>query len=360
MTLLLTYLFIAIGVSFLCSVLEAVLLSVTPTFVAQKLAANARGAKVLQGVKDRLDQSISSILILNTFAHTMGAAGVGAQAIRVFGEQKETLIAFLLTLAILYFSEIIPKTLGANFWRLLAIPSAYVISFLVKLVYPLVWLSSLLTRLFSSKTKDVVTREELLTVAAMSRKEGTLDNQESHLLENILQLRDTKTKDILTPRTVMHALSKTVTITDAISNEKTANFTRIPIYDESIDHIVGVIIKAHLYEQERQGQGSKPIETIISPMVSVSENLPVLNLLDLFIKRHEHIFIVEDRFGQTAGVVTLEDAIETFLGREIVDESDQVEDLQLLAKAQYRQRLKEKNSAQQTTEKTSASENRPH
>ena len=136
MTLLITYLVIAIGVSFLCSVLEAVLLSVTPSFVAQKLKLKARGSEVLSKVKQQLDQSISSILILNTFAHTMGAAGVGAQAIKVFGEQKETLIAFLLTLAILYFSEIIPKTLGATFWRSLAIPSAYVISFLVKLVYP--------------------------------------------------------------------------------------------------------------------------------------------------------------------------------------------------------------------------------
>jgi len=342
MTLLIIYLVVAIGVSFLCSILEAVLLSVSPAFVAQKLTAKAQGAETLAKVKDKLDQSISSILILNTFAHTMGAAGVGAQAIRIFGEQKETLIAFLLTLAILYFSEIIPKTLGATFWRALAIPCAYVISFLVKLVYPLVWLSSLLTRLFSSKNKEVVTREELLMVAALSHKGGTLDNQESQLLENILQLRNTKTEDILTPRSVVHALAKEVTLTEAISSEKTANFTRIPVYNDNIDNICGVILKAHLYEGERHGKGSDSLESIVNPIGRVSENLPVLNLLDLFIKRHEHIFVVEDHFGQTAGVVTLEDAIETFLGREIVDESDQVEDLQKLAKAQYRQRLKTK------------------
>lgn len=344
MTLLIIYLVVAIGVSFLCSILEAVLLSVTPTFVAQKLAANVNGAKLLAKVKNNLDKSISSILILNTFAHTMGAAGVGAQAIKIFGEQKETLIAFLLTLAILYFSEIIPKTLGATFWRALAIPSAYMISLLVKLVYPLVWVSSLLTQIFGSKSKDVVTREELLTVAAMSRKEGALDNQESQMLENILQLRDTKTEDILTPRSVVHALSKDVTISSAISKEKTANFTRIPIYDGSVDNITGIIIKAQLYELERQGQGESTLESIANPVGRVSESLPVLKLLDMFIKRHEHLFIVEDHFGQTAGVVTLEDAIETFLGREIVDESDQVEDLQMLAKAKYRQRLKESNS----------------
>ena len=344
MTLLIIYLVVAIGVSFLCSILEAVLLSVTPTFVAQKLAANVNGAKLLAKVKNNLDKSISSILILNTFAHTMGAAGVGAQAIKIFGEQKETLIAFLLTLAILYFSEIIPKTLGATFWRTLAIPSAYMISLLVKLVYPLVWLSSLLTQIFGSKNKDVVTREELLTVAAMSRKEGALDNQESQMLENILQLRDKKTEDILTPRSVVHALPKDETISSAISKEKTANFTRIPIYEGSVDNIIGIIIKAQLFELERQGQGETTLETIASPIGRVSESLPVLKLLDMFIKRHEHLFVVEDHFGQTAGVVTLEDAIETFLGREIVDESDQVEDLQMLAKAKYRQRLKETNS----------------
>ncbi len=342
MTLLITYLVVAIGVSFLCSILEAVLLSVTPTFVAQKLEAKEKGAKNLAQVRDKLDHSISSILILNTFAHTMGAAGVGAQAIRIFGEQKETLIAFLLTLAILYFSEIIPKTLGATFWRNLAIPSAYVISFLVKLVYPFVWFSSLLTRMFSHGNPDVITREELLTVAALSHKGGTLDNQESQLVENILKLRDVKTEDILTPRSVVHALAKEIAISEAISNERTANFTRIPVYDGAIDNITGVVIKTHLYESERQGHGELALSEISTPVWRVSESLPVLNLLDLFIKRNDHIFIVEDHFGQTAGVVSLEDAIETFLGREIVDESDQVEDLQKLAKANYRQRLKRK------------------
>jgi len=342
MTLLITYLVIAIGVSFICSILEAVLLSVTPTFVAQKLEENKKGAKKLAHVRDKLDYSISSILILNTFAHTMGAAGVGAQAIGIFGEKKETLIAFLLTLAILYFSEIIPKTLGATYWRNLAIPSAYVIIFLVKLVYPFVWFSSLVTRMFSHGNPDVITREELLTVAALSHKGGTLDNQESQLVENILKLREVKTEDILTPRSVVHALSKDITISEAISNEKTANFTRIPLYDNIIDNITGVVIKTHLYESERQGHGELALSDISTPIWRVSESLPVLNLLDLFIKRNDHIFIVEDHFGQTAGVVSLEDAIETFLGREIVDESDQVEDLQKLAKANYRQRLKRK------------------
>ncbi|SET72324.1 CNNM domain-containing protein [Thalassotalea agarivorans] len=340
MTLLIFYLCIAIGVSFLCSILEAVLLSVTPSFVEQKVQESPRAAKLLVKIKNNLDQSISSILILNTFAHTMGAAGVGAQAISVFGPEKETLVAFVLTLAILYLSEIIPKTLGARYWRQLALPSAYLINVLVKLVFPLVWLSSKITRLFNSKQGDVISREEVLALAALSHKAGAIAYNESILVENILNLRAAKTDDILTPRTVVHALNKSVSVSEALEQESTANFTRIPVYDGTIDKVVGFIHKSALYEQDRQGHGDQAIEQYTKPLKRVSENLPVLALLDLFIKRKAHIFLVEDEYGQTAGIVTLEDAIETLLGREIVDESDQVEDMQALAKKNYRARVR--------------------
>lgn len=344
MTLLITYLAIAIGVSFLCSVLEAVLLSITPSFIVRKSKTKSRGAKTLAKVKSNLDQSISSILILNTFAHTMGAAGVGAQAIRVFGERWETLIAFLLTLAILYLSEIIPKTLGATFWRQLAVPSAYAISFLIKIVYPLVWLSTRVTKLFSGKMDNKTSREEVLAVASLSYIDGSIVSQENQLVENILKLRDAKTEDILTPRSVVHALNEETTVAEALSIEQTANFTRIPIYKDKIDNITGVIIKGQLYECERQGKGALPLKDIAMDLHRISESFPVLHLLDTFIKRRDHIFLVEDHFGQTAGIVTLEDAIETILGREIVDESDKVDDMQKLAKANYRQRLREKSN----------------
>ncbi|OUS30827.1 transporter [Thalassotalea sp. 42_200_T64] len=344
MTLLIVYLSIAIGVSFICSVLEAVLLSITPSFIVRISKNKSKGGKTLAAVKTNLDQSLSSILILNTFAHTMGAAGVGAQAIRVFGEKWETLIAVLLTLAILYLSEIIPKTLGATFWRQLAIPSAYVISFLVKIVYPLVWLSTRVTKLFASKTSHETSREEVLAVASLSYKDGAIASQENQLVENILKLRDADSEDILTPRSVVHALDENMTVSVALATEQTANFTRIPIYRNSIDTITGVIIKGQLYESERNGNGAVLLKDIASPLYRISESFPVLNLLDLFIKRHEHIFLVEDHFGQTAGIVTLEDAIETILGQEIVDESDKVADMQKLAKANYRQRLREKSA----------------
>ena len=340
MTLLLIYLSIAIGVSFLCSILEAVLLSITPSFVEQLSSKKPRTAKKLVKVKAQLDESLSSILILNTFAHTMGAAGVGSQAVQVFGVQWETLIAVLLTLAILYFSEIIPKTLGATFWRKLAIPSAFVILWLIRLVFPLVWISTRLTRLFSSEEGDAITREEIIALASLGHKDGNLFTQENEYLSNLLKLRDIKTEQVLTPRSVVHMLNKDITITEALDDEKTEQFTRMPVYGANIDDIIGIVNKRDLFQTERKGSGGLTIGSKVKPIIRVSEKLPVQKLLDMFIKNRDHLFLVEDEFGQTAGVVTLEDAIETLLGREIVDETDAVEDMQELARGNYRARLR--------------------
>jgi len=341
MTLLVTYLAIAIGISFLCSVLEAVLLSITPSYIEKTLVDRPRAGRLLTTVKERLDESLSSILILNTFAHTMGAAGVGSQAIRIYGEKWETLIAVLLTLAILYFSEIIPKTLGATYWRKLAIPAAFMIKWLVRLVYPLVWLSTRLTKLFSKNRSNEITREEIIALASLGHKDGTLFQQENEYLSNILRLREIRTEQILTPRTVVHMFDESISVTEALNDHRTREFTRIPIYRDTPDNITGKIIKHDLFEAERNGNGAAPIRDYAKKIYRVSEKLPVQKLLDLFIKQRAHLFLVEDEFGQTAGIVTLEDVIETLLGREIVDESDTIEDMQELARKKYRERLRQ-------------------
>ena len=293
-------------------------------------------------MRDNLDRSISSILTLNTFAHTMGAAGVGAQALRVFGAQYESLIAFLLTLAILYFSEIIPKTLGATFWKKLAIPSAYVIQVLVKILYPFVWLSGLLTSTFAGDKSGGISRDELAALARLGRRHGALGSKESELLENLLTLRHTRTGEIITPRTVVTALDASKTLGEAIQELEKSPYTRIPIYRGSVDNTVGLVLKPQILEAAIGGEGSETLQDHSLPIFRVSEELPVLQLLDQFIKRKEHMFLVEDEFGQTAGIVTLEDAVETLLGQEIMDESDTVEDLQQLARSKYRHRLREK------------------
>lgn len=350
MTLLFVYLAIAIGVSFLCSILEAILLSLTPSFVEAAHSERPRIGAKLARIKDRLDESLSSILILNTFAHTMGAAGVGSQAMQVFGEEWETLIAVALTLAILYLSEIIPKTLGATYWRQLAAPAAVLIAGLVKIVYPLVWVSSLLTRLLSKNKENQISRDEIIALASLGHREGSLVSQETEYLSNLLRLREIKTEEILTPRMVVHMLQRDVSVADALNAEQTQQFTRIPVYGEGLDDIIGMVIRADLFQAERAGDGDKPISEIAIPVTRVSEKLPVQKLLDLFIKQRGHLFLVEDEFGQTAGVVTLEDAIETLLGREIVDESDAVEDMQALAKTRYRERLRAAKGRQKTEE----------
>jgi CBS domain containing-hemolysin-like protein len=335
MTLLFTYLLVALFVSFLCSILEAVLLSSTTSYIESlSKKENSSAVEMLKDLKSNIDRPISSILILNTFAHTMGAAGVGAQAQILFGQEMETIIAVLLTLAILYFSEIIPKTIGAVYWKKLLIPSAYLISFFIKITYPLVWLSMFITNLISKgKEKESnFSRDEIMAAVTMGEKEGSILSKESALIENLFKLKNIKTQDIMTPRSVVFALKSTIKVEDAIEDDKMYVHSRIPVFDETIDDVVGIVFNQTILEESVEERDDTIIRDIMVPVHKISENLPVSALIDQFINRKTHLFIVEDNYGQTSGVVTLEDAIETLLGVEIVDEMDEVEDMQVLAK----------------------------
>lgn len=335
MTLLITYLLVALIVSFLCSVLEAVLLSSTSSYIESLSKKGSSGAvEILKELKSNIDKPIASILILNTFAHTMGAAGVGAQAQILFGQEMETLIAVLLTLAILYFSEIIPKTIGAVYWKKLLVPSAYIISFLIKLTFPLVWISMFITNTISKgKTKESsFSRDEILAAVTMGEKEGSILSKESVLIENLFKLKNIKTKDIMTPRSVVFALKSTVSVEEAIEDDKMYVHSRIPVYGETIDDVIGVVFNQIILEESVEERDDTLLKDIMVPVHKISENVPVSALIDQFVNRKTHLFIVEDNYGQTSGVVTLEDAIETLLGVEIVDEMDEVEDMQVFAK----------------------------
>lgn len=335
MTLLLTYLFLALFVSFVCSILEAVLLSSTNSYI-ETLSKETYGDSVdkIKDLKANIDRPISSILTLNTFAHTMGAAGVGAQAQILFGEEWQSLIAFALTLLILYTSEIIPKTIGALYWKKLLVPAAHLIHFLTKISYPFVWFSMLITNFISKNKKKNIdfSRDEIMAVVAMGEKEGSIRQKESHLIENLLKLKNIKAKDIMTPRSVVVAFPMDTTVEEAIEDDRMYIHSRIPIYDETIDNIVGIVLNQSILEESVEERDSTMLKDISIEANLVSENIPVFMLMDMFIKRKTHLFIVQDCYGQTEGVVTLEDVLEVILGVEIVDEMDEVEDMQLLAK----------------------------
>lgn len=335
MTLLIIYLSIALLVSFTCSILEAVLLSSTNSYIETlPKETNENAIATLKELKSNIDIPISSILTFNTFAHTMGAAGVGAQTQLLFGNEWQTVVAFVVTLLILYVSEIIPKTIGALYWKKMLIPSAYLISLLVTISTPFNWVSSLLTNYISrnKKNHNNFSRDEIMAVVAMGEKEGTIHAKEGDLIENLLKLKNIKAKDIMTPRSVVFALPSSTTIEEAIEDDRMYIHSRIPIFGETLDDVVGIVFNQRILEESNEDHDKITLESISHEVHMVSENLPVPNLIDQFVKRKTHLFIVFDSYGQTAGVVTLEDAIETLLGVEIVDEMDEVEDMQMLAK----------------------------
>ncbi|MGJ0334107.1 CNNM domain-containing protein [Aliarcobacter cryaerophilus] len=336
MTLLVTYLLLTLILSFMCSLLEATLLSSTSSYIESldKKGYSPKTVDLAKDVKQNIDKSISSILTLNTFANTMGAAGVGAQAAIIFGSNWQAVIAFALTLMVLFISEIFPKTLGAIYWRKFIVPATYIISFMVKITYPFIFLATFITNTLQKGRKNEAnfSKDEIITIVDMSEKEGVLQAKESVLIKNLFKLKNIKAKDIMTPRTVVFAFDSKTTLKEALLNDNLYVYSRIPVYNESIDDIAGVVFKQTILEKRVKKKKKTLLKDIMVPVHKVPENISVSTLFDMFIRMKMHLFIVQDEYGQTSGVVTLEDALETLLGIEIVDEMDQVTDMQEFAK----------------------------
>ena len=314
--------FIAITLIFshICSLLESILLSLNHSYIQVKKKENPKIGEMLFRLKEDISIPLSAILIVNTIANTVGAAGVGAEAATLFGEDYMFIISFGLTLMILFFSEIIPKTVGALYWKSLAPLAGYVIRGLIFITYPLVRISLFVTRKISKNRDSVsMTREEFLQSALMGEDAGILDESESEIIENTLGLSKSRVSEILTPRSVVFAVSKDAIIRNILLQEDLYKFSRIPVYEGSIDNIIGFVMAKKIFQKALINQDA-PVESITQPIFSISENLPVKYALDLFIKRREHIFLVIDKYSQTEGIVTLEDCIETVLGVEIMDE----------------------------------------
>ncbi|MBT8349249.1 MAG: DUF21 domain-containing protein [Sulfurovum sp.] len=337
MDLLFLYFFGAVSISFLCSILESVLLSVNMAYVSVLERDRGKAAKLLRKHKENINVSIASILILNTIANTLGAAAVGAQAKSLYGNEAVFYVSAILTFAILFFSEIIPKTIGAVYWKQLAPTAAYIIRFFIWLTYPIILLTLFVTNRISKDDDSMsLSKEELLESALLSEGEGVLGEKESDVIENILLLDKIRTKEILTPRTVVFALDGNRSIKDIVENEPAIfKFSRVPVYDKSIENITGIVMTKKIFKQALKDD-SVALNTVKKDIFKISENLPVSRALDLFIKKKEHMFLVLDSYDQTEGIVTLEDCVETILGVEIVDESDSDADMREVAKQKMR------------------------
>ena len=345
MSLLIAYFFLALGVSFICSLLESVILSVTHSHIGTLVKSNPSKGKLLQRLKDDINRPLAAILTLNTIANTVGAAGMGAQALHVYGSHAVAAASAILTFSILIFSEILPKTLGAYFCRSLAIPSAYGIRALMVITFPFVWLSNTLSSAINSN-EDRVSREEITAMAEMGEDEGSIDEHESDIIENLFRLKEIQIEDILTPRSVIYAFEDIQTVGKIMDSNEDIIFSRIPVFHENIDNVIGMVYKDTVLETMADDFFEKTMADLVEPVETVYEKESVESVLNKFTKNRSHMFIVKDEFGGTTGIVTLEDCIETLLGVEIMDESDEVADMRKLAKDQQRQKKhKEENGA---------------
>jgi CBS domain containing-hemolysin-like protein len=339
MTLLVIYVLLAIAISFLCSILEAVLLSVTPTYVATIQRAQPNVAQKLQHLKDDIDRPLAAILSLNTIAHTVGAAGAGAQAAFVFGDASVAIFSAILTFLILVLSEIIPKTLGAMYWKRFAPMVPRLLPVLIWSMWPLVKMSQFITRLLSrGEGKYVVTREEIVALADIGHREGIIDKGDSRIVANLLRFDRLTVENIMTPRTVMFALQQDMTIEDTVARKDDLRFTRIPIFERSIDEVTGFVLKTDLLFEVLAGGGDRKLAELKRDLTTVPETMLLDALFDTLLKNDRHIALVTDAYGGTAGVVTIEDVVETLLGEEIVDEADKIEDLQAYARQKWQER----------------------
>ena len=351
MALLIIFFLVSILFSFLCSVWEAVLLSITPAYISQQKQAKTTIGRDLEHFKRDIDRPLSAILTLNTIAHTVGAIGVGAQAGKLFGENEfhlgfihlsyESIIAGVMTLAILVLSEIIPKTIGANLWRSLAPFTVRSLKILLVILFPFVWLSQQITRrLKKDKTKSVFSRADFKALTHAGEESGALDRKESTIIKNLLRFEAIQVKNIMTPRTVMIMADEEMTLQEFYNRHEKLRFSRIPIYSNQPDNISGFFLKDELLENLVKDNDDWQLHQIRKDVLAVNRDKPLPELFDALTQNRAHMAIVVDDFGSLVGLVSMEDVFETLLGLEIVDESDAVADLQELARKRWEERAR--------------------
>lgn len=340
--LLIIYVLMALVISFLCSVAESVLLSITPSYIeGQKERRPGYAALLKQLRQDNVDQSLAAILTLNTIAHTVGAIGAGSKATAVFGSAWFGLFSAVMTLLILFLSEIVPKTLGAVYWSKLAGPTSYFVNTLIVVLYPIVWISEKLTKLISrGRDTHIFSKDEFIAMAQVGLETGHIRDKESSIIRNIFRFESLKVVDIMTPRAVISALPEDMKIIGSLKHITQTPFSRLPLYAMHIDDITGFVLKEDVLINAAQKQNDKRLKELKREILFVPESISLIALLERFLKDRHHIAIVVDEHGGTDGLVTLEDLIETLMGMEIMDETDDVEDMRALARKQWKERAK--------------------
>ncbi len=316
------------------------------SYVAVLEKERPTAGKLLRLQKENINKSIAGILILNTIANTLGAAAVGAQAAIIWGNDALVIVSIVLTFAILFLSEIIPKTIGAIYWKSLAPLASQFIRILIWITYPIILMTLFVTNKIGKGMDDAnsLTKEELLESMLQSEDDGVIDEKESDVIENILNLDNIKVSEVLTPRSVVFALDETMTIKEVIENEEAIfKFSRIPVFKASIENVTGLVLTKKIFKQALSDD-TVTLGSIKKEMFSINENVPVSKALDMFITKKDHMFLVMDNYDQTDGIITLEDCVETILGVEIMDESDTTEDMRELAKRKMKLKRKAKES----------------
>lgn len=351
MALLIFYFTVSITISFLCSLWEATFLSISPSFVEIKSQENSWIGKKLQKYKQNIDQPLSAILTLNTMAHTLGAVGVGAQSAKIWGANHiffmglhisfEGVVAALMTLSILILSEIIPKTIGAGYWKKLTGFTVRSLQVIIVILYPFVWLSQWITSLIKTdQTESVLSRTDISAIADMGAKEGIIEKNEHQIIKNLLKFRRIYAEDIMTPRTVVKAADENMSIGEFHEKNPNLRFSRIPVYSENVDQVSGFILKDQVLSKIIDEESDEPLISIARSLPNVPEDIPVPDLFEWMMNNQQQIVMVHDEYGGMAGIVTMEDIMETLLGLEIVDEMDDTEDMQILARKKWEERAR--------------------
>jgi CBS domain containing-hemolysin-like protein len=343
MFLLTVYIAIAIGVSFICSVLEAVLLSITPSYLAQLRQQEHPAANKLSKLKAELDRPLASILTLNTIAHTIGAATAGAQAAKVFGSQWLGVFSAVLTLGILVLSEIVPKTIGATYWRQLAPTAATILRWMVWALTPFVWFSEQITKRLARGHEAPKMRDELSAMAMLAKESGEFAEGESNILNNILNIQDIPVTQVMTPRPVVFRIAAEMTINEFLDQHKETPFSRPLVYSQQKDNILGFVHRLELFKLQQQGSGEKQLGSVMRPIHVLFNTIMLPKAFEQMMAARLQIAMIVDEYGTIQGIITLEDIFEHLLGQEIVDEADKTTDMQELAYQRW-EHWKEKHS----------------